>query len=191
MRLYHPVCLWFLSSYSDWRVATLTICYEGPSGRPDEFAFCKQSGVRKDQCLFLLSIGKAHQQQRPPNSTSGRQLNGPPQFTNVSPNFSSFVSVSPIFFVICFIVSFVILYFIRNKMLFLNLLQKIEYHAITSTTYKTFWLCQLIIDLGINHCHSAPLYCDNQSAIHIVTQIILSRVTKHIEIYFHGTHHHL
>ena len=42
-----------------------------------------------------------------------------------------------------------------------------EYHALTDTTSELLWLRWLLKDLGVSTSSATPLYCDNQSAIHI------------------------
>ena len=42
-----------------------------------------------------------------------------------------------------------------------------EYHALTDTTSELFWLRWFLKDLGVSTSSTTPLYCDNQSAIHV------------------------
>ena len=43
-----------------------------------------------------------------------------------------------------------------------------EYRALADTTSELLWLRWLLTDLGVSTSSVIPLYCDNQSAIHIV-----------------------
>ena len=42
-----------------------------------------------------------------------------------------------------------------------------EYHALADTTSELLWLRWLLKDLGVSTSSTTPLYCDNQSVIHI------------------------
>ena len=42
-----------------------------------------------------------------------------------------------------------------------------EYHALADTTSELIWLWWLLKDLGVSTSSATPLYCNNQSAIHI------------------------
>ena len=42
-----------------------------------------------------------------------------------------------------------------------------EYRAIADITFELLWLQWLLKDLGVSTSSVTPLYCDNQSAIHI------------------------
>ena len=67
---------------------------------------------------------------------------------------------------------------------------KAEYRALADTTSKLLWLRWLLKDLGVS-TSSATLYCDNQSAIHIVHNDVFHERTKHIEIDCHFIRYHL
>ena len=59
---------------------------------------------------------------------------------------------------------------------------KAEYHALADTTSELLWLRWLLKDLGVSTSFATPLYCDNQSAIHITHNDVFHERTKHIEI---------
>ena len=60
-----------------------------------------------------------------------------------------------------------------------------EYRALTDTTSELFSLRWLLKDLGVSTSSATPLYCDNQSAIHIAHNDVFHERTKHIEIDCH------
>ena len=66
-----------------------------------------------------------------------------------------------------------------------------EYHALTDTTSEFLGLRWLLKDLGVSTSSATPLYCDNQSAIHIAHNDVFYERTKHIEIYCHFIRYHL
>jgi hypothetical protein len=66
-----------------------------------------------------------------------------------------------------------------------------EYHAMTSTTKEIVWLRWLLADMGVSFSHPTPMYCDNQSSIQIAHNSVFHERTKHIEIDYHLTRHHL
>ena len=68
---------------------------------------------------------------------------------------------------------------------------KAEYHALTDTTSELLWLRQLLTDLGVSTSSATPLYCDNQSAIHIAYNDVFHERTKHIKIDCHFIQYHL
>ena len=68
---------------------------------------------------------------------------------------------------------------------------KAEYHALTDTTSELLWLRWLLKDLGVSTSSTTPLYCDNQSAIHIAHNDVFYERTKHIEIDCHFIRYHL
>ena len=47
------------------------------------------------------------------------------------------------------------------------------------------------MDLGVSISSATPLYCDNQSAIHIAHNDVFNELTKHIEIDCHFIRYHL
>ncbi|WKA03342.1 hypothetical protein VitviT2T_021457 [Vitis vinifera] len=66
-----------------------------------------------------------------------------------------------------------------------------EYRALANTTSELFWLRWLLKDLGVSTSSATPLYCDNQSAIHIAHNNVFHERTKHIEIDCHFIRYHL
>ena len=57
-----------------------------------------------------------------------------------------------------------------------------KYRALADTTSKLIWLQWLFKDLGASTSSTTPIYCDNQSVIHIAHNDIFHERTKHIEI---------
>ncbi|RVW66926.1 Retrovirus-related Pol polyprotein from transposon RE1 [Vitis vinifera] len=66
-----------------------------------------------------------------------------------------------------------------------------EYRALADTTSELLWLRWLLKDLGVSTSSATPLYCDNQSAIHIAHNDVFYERTKHIEINCHFICYHL
>lgn len=59
-----------------------------------------------------------------------------------------------------------------------------EYRAMASTCCEITWLSYLLQNLGVPH-QPITLYCDNKVALHIATNPIFHKRTKHIEIDCH------
>ena len=68
---------------------------------------------------------------------------------------------------------------------------KAKYHALADTTFELLWLRWLLKDLGVSTSSATPLYCDNQSAIHIAHNDVFHERTKYIEITCHFIRYHL
>ena len=66
-----------------------------------------------------------------------------------------------------------------------------EYCVLADTTFELLWLQWLLKDLGMSTSSATPLYCDNQSAIHIAHNDVFHDRTKHIEIDCHFIRYHL
>ncbi|WKA13215.1 hypothetical protein VitviT2T_030542 [Vitis vinifera] len=66
-----------------------------------------------------------------------------------------------------------------------------EYRALADTTSELLWLRWLLKDLSVSTSSATPLYCDNQSAIHIAHNDVFHERTKHIEIDCHFIRYHL
>ena len=66
-----------------------------------------------------------------------------------------------------------------------------KYCALVDTTFELLWLRWLLKDLGVSTSSATPLYCDNQSAIHIAYNDVFHERTKHIEIDCHFIYYHL
>ena len=66
-----------------------------------------------------------------------------------------------------------------------------EYCALVDTTSELLSLRWLLTNLGVSISSATPLYCDNQSAIHIAHNDVFHERTKHIEIDCHFIRYHL
>ena len=62
---------------------------------------------------------------------------------------------------------------------------KAEYRAMAAATYEFTWLRQLLLHLKIGDIHETKLTCDNQAALHIVSNSVFHERIKHIEIDCH------
>lgn len=60
-----------------------------------------------------------------------------------------------------------------------------EYRAMSATVRELIWFSYLLKDFQLTMPPSVPLYCDNQSAIHISRNPVFHERTKHIEIDCH------
>lgn len=63
-----------------------------------------------------------------------------------------------------------------------------SYHVLAVTTSEIVNLQQLLYDFGITCFTPTLLFCDNQAAIHIASNPILHKRTKHFEIDCHFVH---
>ena len=68
---------------------------------------------------------------------------------------------------------------------------KAEYCALANTILELLWLRWLFKDLDVSTSSATPIYCDNQSAIHIAHNDVFQKRTKHIEINCHFIHYYL
>ena len=66
-----------------------------------------------------------------------------------------------------------------------------KYRALVDTTSDFLWLRWLLKDLSVSTSSATPLYCENQSAIHIAHNDVFHERTKHIEINCHFIRYHL
>ena len=65
-----------------------------------------------------------------------------------------------------------------------------EYRDLSDTTSELLWLRWLLKDLGMSISSATPLYCNNQSVIHIAHNDVFYEQTKHIEIDYHFIRYH-
>ena len=62
---------------------------------------------------------------------------------------------------------------------------KFEYKAMTQSMCEIMWLHQLLMEVGIETSIPTKLWCDNQTALHIASNLVFYEQTKHIEIDCH------
>lgn len=60
-----------------------------------------------------------------------------------------------------------------------------EYRSLTCTTCKLQWLLYLHCNLKVECTCTLVLYCDNQSALYIIANLIFYKCKKHLEIDCH------
>ena len=48
-----------------------------------------------------------------------------------------------------------------------------EYRAIAQSVYEIMWLHQLLVEVGIKNSVPTKLWCDNQVALHIASNLVL------------------
>ena len=64
-------------------------------------------------------------------------------------------------------------------------LDLVQYRAMTQSICEIIWFHQLLMEVGIKTPIPAELWCDNQTALHIVSNPVFHERTKHIEINCH------
>ena len=55
----------------------------------------------------------------------------------------------------------------------------------TQSVYEIMWLHQLLMEVGIKTVVPTKLWCDNQAALHIASNLVFHERTKYIEIDCH------
>nr|GEV61802.1 cysteine-rich RLK (receptor-like protein kinase) 8 [Tanacetum cinerariifolium] len=62
-----------------------------------------------------------------------------------------------------------------------------EYRAMAQTTCELVWLHNLLGEIGFPQSKPMKMWCDNQAAIYIATNLVFHEMTKHIEVDCHFT----
>ena len=60
-----------------------------------------------------------------------------------------------------------------------------EYQAMTQSVCEIMWIRQLLMEVSIEISVPTKLWCDNQAAMHIASNLVFHEQTKHIEIDCH------
>src|SRR5262249_40378210 len=60
-----------------------------------------------------------------------------------------------------------------------------EYRAMAQSVCELMWIHQLLSEVGLKVSIPTKLWCDNQVAIHIASNLVFRERTKHIEIDCH------
>ena len=63
-----------------------------------------------------------------------------------------------------------------------------KYRAMAQSMCEIMWLHQLLIEVGSKTPILAKLWCDNQSTLHIDSNLVFHERTKHIKIDCHFVH---
>lgn len=66
-----------------------------------------------------------------------------------------------------------------------------EYMAASYATRHAIWLRRLLNDLSIPISQPTTLFIDNQAALALTQDVMFSQRTKHIDIHYHFTRHHV
>ena len=60
-----------------------------------------------------------------------------------------------------------------------------EYYTMAKACLELTWLFYILRDLKVSISMPTPLYCDNQTTLHIAANLVFHERTKHIEIDCH------
>ena len=55
----------------------------------------------------------------------------------------------------------------------------------SQSTCEVMWIHHLLAEIGLEHSSPAKLWCDNQAALHIASNLVYHERTKHIEVDCH------
>lgn len=65
---------------------------------------------------------------------------------------------------------------------------KSEYKAMIQSTCNILWIHLFLVEVGLNPLSPTKLWCDNQAALHITSNLMYYERTKHIDIDCHFIH---
>jgi len=62
---------------------------------------------------------------------------------------------------------------------------EVEHRDMTSTFCELVWLKQMLPELQFRYVTQMTLICDNQTILHISSNLVFQKRTKHIEVNYH------
>lgn len=86
----------------------------------------------------------------------------------------------------CFyLVSSIISWKLKKQQFVSRSSSEVEYMAIANTICEAQWLLHLLQDFSFPHSNLVTIFCDNQSVIYIITNMVFHKRTKYIEMDCH------